>query len=265
MKTNKFQIVALVILSLTVTSCSTTLKVRTTIAQKPLPKLNTIALVSAQITPIVQPLIPLIDAAAFNKKTNSIADQIMDEQKKRVDKLRQTLAENMGKYFQSTIRYGAELQADKNFAVISSKYNFVNNLRIESNNFPYIMIASGDINPFPVDKAKIVQFFKDPINYKQIAKDICTTLGTDAIAVSYTNLFVINAAAFGMSGGLSLNSILYLFDKDGDMIASGSYYSNPTMINGKEINDYRMKLDEYNAVCDLIVSKTATDYITPKK
>ena len=56
-------------------------------------------LISTYIGKIEQPVLPLIAAAAFNAKTNKIADQIMDMQSKSVDTHREITAKTIEKYF----------------------------------------------------------------------------------------------------------------------------------------------------------------------
>jgi len=265
MKTTIYRTAIFIAICLTAYSCTTALKVRTTVSQKQLPELKTIALVSVAIPPITKPVFPVIDAAAFNAKVNSIADQIMDIQQKRIDTFRETLANNISNFFKSTVLYGDKLHVLVNFPEIAKKNNFPGSLQLENNNFPFIVNSSGDINPFPFEKGNIGQFFSNKINYQIIAKELCSKLGTDAIAVSYTNLNVTDAAAFGIRGGLALSSSLYIFDKEGYIIISGSYTSKPTMISGKDISDYMMKLDEFNTLCYMIVNQMAIDYSTPKK
>lgn len=265
MKAKIFNLCLAAVLMVAFASCSTTIKVRTTIAKKPLPKLENIALVSVQIPPIVQPTLPLIDAAAFNKKTNAIADLIMDEQKKRIDAFRENAAETLTKYFKANILAGNTLHSNPDFTKLVSTTNFTEELKVKDDNFPFIMVSTGDINPFPLENGNVASFFKVPTNYKPVAEKVCTTLGTDAFGVLYTNLYVTGATAFGISGGLALSCNIYIFDKTGDMIASGSVMSKAALIKGKEIGDYILKLDEFSSLCDKLIYQTALDYLNPVK
>ncbi len=44
---------------------------------------------------VSQPIIPLIDAAAFNEKTNSISDQILNVQQKVIDRYQSILVNTL--------------------------------------------------------------------------------------------------------------------------------------------------------------------------
>ena len=76
----KRKITVILITALMLSSCITT-KVQVNNKYSGVIPLDTLHLVSVVYGPVVQPVIPLIDAAAFNGRTNKISDQILEEQK----------------------------------------------------------------------------------------------------------------------------------------------------------------------------------------
>lgn len=205
-----------------------------------------------------QPILPLIDAAGFNKKTNNIADQIMDIQKKAVDKYRENSADILKKYFKCEILYGDSLQSMDGYLNLSKTHHFKGALIVEDDNFPTIITSTGDINPFKFENGKVLKYFKDPVNYKETIKLICHELNTDALAISFSSLAVVGVTPFGMKGAIRLNTHLYVFDMNGSIIANGSTWSKPVMINGKELSDYQHTLDGFSLIFDPLVSNITT-------
>lgn len=76
-------------------SCASTTKVKVNTIYTNGVGVDTLNLVSTMLGPVLQPALPLIDAAAFNGKTNEIADQIMDEQQKHIALYQEMVIEDL--------------------------------------------------------------------------------------------------------------------------------------------------------------------------
>lgn len=229
---------------------------------KKVDKIQNITLLSTMIGKIQQPVFPLIDAAAFNGKTNSIADQIMDLQKKNIDNYREIIASSLKKNFNCEVIYGNSLQEKPEFIEIKEKFNFPNALRIENDNYPMIIVSSNDINPFKYEKGKVVPFFKEPSNYKNVISEICKINNSNLLAVSYSTLTVTGAGMFGAWGFLRLDTYLYLFDRDGDLISDSQTWSKQSKISGKDIEQYKSQLDNLSIILEPMMSKVIVNYQT---
>jgi len=138
MKHINFRISTLAIIVLAFTSCST---IRVNYYGNKVVPVQKIALVSTMIGKIQQSPIPLLDAAVFNAKTNKIADQIMDMQKKAVDKYQVLVASGLKNNFNCQVIYADSLHNLPGFVVIKEKYNFKNGLRLKSDNYPFIFLT----------------------------------------------------------------------------------------------------------------------------
>jgi hypothetical protein len=259
MKHINFRISTLAIIVLAFTSCST---IRVNYYGNKVVPVQKIALVSTMIGKIQQSPIPLLDAAVFNAKTNKIADQIMDMQKKAVDKYQVLVASGLKNNFNCQVIYADSLHNLPGFVVIKEKYNFKNGLRLKSDNYPFIFTAKDDINPFNFDNGNIDSYFRDSLNYKSTISEISKKLNTDLIAVSYSTLAT-GAGSFGIYGQLQLVTILYIFDKNGDLLSKSSNMSKPTNISGSDIEEYRSQLDNLSLLLDPMLIKVVTNFQNP--
>jgi hypothetical protein len=61
--------------------------------------------------------------------------------------------------------------------------------------------------------------------------------------------------SFGMSANARLFTDLYIFKNDGRIVAHGAAYSEVTSIQGKEVADYIMLLDEFTLIIDPLTSQ----------
>ena len=216
-----------------------------------------IALFPVMIGKVEQPIFPLIDASMFNKRTNKIADQIMDMQKKEIDKIREVAANTIKKYIGSEIIYSENLHKTERFKNLIKTNNYTNSLIIENDNFPVVLISSGDINPYKYTNGNVISYFKESNNYKETIINLCKELDVDAIVINYSNLNIIGVTAFGGSANIRLDTYLYVISKNGELLGNGYAYSKPIVIKGKEITDYKMVIDEYPNLFEALVNALA--------
>lgn len=257
MKKKYLKVMSIAIIVIAFTSCAT---MKVNYYGKKVDKVQNVALFSTMIGEIQQPLFPLIDAAVFNEKTNSISDQIMDLQKKNIDKCQGVVALSLKKNFNCKVTYSDSLHALAGFTELKEKFDFKNSLRTENDPYPFIVTAKDDINPFKFEKGDVVKYFNNSTNYKEIISELGKRINTDLIAVSYSNLTVVGAGMFGIYGYLRLDTYLYLFDKDGDLISDAHAWSKPTNISGKQIDEYKSQLDNLSIIIEPMMNKVIINY-----
>jgi hypothetical protein len=250
------------ILAVAITSCS---NMNITYLGKGNEKVEKIALVSTMIGKIYQPTFPLIDASMFNTKTNKIADQIMDMQKKQVTRCQDAVAKSLQKNFACTVIYGDGLIKNPSYEAFKNKYNFKSNLRIEDKNFSTVIIPSNEINPFKYNNANFGEFFDNPSNYKATAKAICDNLKTDHVAISISNLSVNGVSSFGIYGYLCLVTNIYLFNKEGELVTKASTWSQQTSMNGDNVENYKDQFSNISTILDPMLLKVALNFQPQKK
>jgi len=251
MKNNlKFSFFVLSIIAFT--SCST---IKVNYYGNKVNDVQSVTLVSTMIGKVQQPIFPLIDAGIFNEKTNSIADKIMDVEKKNINNYQSIVAGSLKRNYNCPVIFGDSLQNLEGYSQLKSTFNKKRNLSIESNHFPFIITAEDDIYPFSFEKGNVLAYFKTPENYKAITSEIAKTVGTDLFAVSYSTLAVGSIGYFGIYGSLYLATYLYIFDKEGNLVADASSISKPTSVSGKKIDEYLNQLDNISIILDPMIQK----------
>lgn len=257
MKNNYLKLISLAIVAIALTSCAT---IRISHYGKKVDKVEKVALFSTMIGKIQQPIFPLIDAAVFNQKTNSIADQIMDLQKKNVDKCQVVVASSLEKNFNCKVLYADSLCNSIEYAELKENYDFKSSLRTNNDHFPLIITAKDDINPFRFENGDVIEYFNYNTDYKFIISELGKRINTDLIAVSYSTFTITGAGVFGIYGYLRLDTYLFLFDKYGDLISEAHTWSKPENISGNQIDEYQAQLDNLSIILEPMMDKLILKY-----
>jgi hypothetical protein len=241
------RIISIISISLLIYSCAATKVKVNTIYTNGL-AVDTLNLVSTMIGPVLQPVLPLIDAAAFNEKTNKIADQILDEEQKRVETYKSLLTNSLNDKLHKPIRTGSDFLSDA-----ANKYKVKNGIQIDNKNFPIVFFSNGDLNIIDFGKGKNVNsIFKDNAVLKTQIVKLASELKLKTVLISYNRLNVIGAGMFGSTGNLRLETYLYLYNSSGNLLIDAYGWSKPTVIKGKELNDYKFQLDNFQELSNLI-------------
>lgn len=218
--------------------------------------LDTINLLSTMIGPLWQPVLPLIDAAAFNGKTNKISDLILDEEQKIIESYKAILVSNLTEKLKKGILTGSDFTSEP-----ANRYKVGNSLQVDSKNFPVVFFSKGDLNIVDFGSAKnINSIFKDNQQIKAGVIKLATDLKLKTVLLSYNRLSVVNAGMFGATGNLRLESYLFLYRANGDLLIDAYGWTKPTAINGKELSDYKFQLDNFQELANLM-SQQLTSYI----
>jgi hypothetical protein len=220
--------------------------------------IKSIALVSTMVGKIVQSVTPLLDAGPFNKKTNSIAPLIIKEEVNSIDKIRDEIAAAISRNLNCEVLYGSKLTGKSEYAEIQKKYNYADNLKIEDDNFPNIIIPTNEMNLFRFENGKKVpEFLKNEEETKTATGEICKMLGTDLIAVSYSNMCVESYGMFGGHAQISLITYLYFYNKDGTLVAKSLNRSNSLRAAGDDVMEYKTILGFIHEISDKLITKAA--------
>ena len=241
------RIIPIILIILLFCSCAATRVKVNTLYTNGVP-VDTLNLVSTMIGPVLQPVLPLIDAAAFNEKTNKIADQILDEEQKRVETYKSLLTKSLSEKIQKPIRTGSDFLSDA-----ANRYKVKNGIQIDNKNFPIVFFSNGDINIIDFEKGRNVNsIFKDNAELKIQVVKLASELKLKTILISYNRLNVIGAGMFGSTGNLRLETYLYLYNSSGNLLIDAYGWSKPTAIRGKELSDYKFQLDNFQELSNLI-------------
>ena len=124
-----------------------------------------------------------------------------------------------------------------------------------NSNFPIVLLADGELNVFRFDNGNAVRYFTRESRYPRLISNLCQELGVDAIAVSITHFEVMRVGAFGINGSLRLSTHLFVIDGErGAMVTRGMVGSPPMSISGSELVDYKLKLNQFSEILDLLFS-----------
>ena len=237
------------------TSCASSLVVLTPYRQVTSDSIEEMALFPVMIGNLETPVFPLIDAAFFDKKVNSISNEIMTMQSKKVDEIRERTAEILEEYFNCKVLYGKELQAKESYDKLYQKYNFTQNLLLGELVFSKILVASGDMNPYPFIKGDVINHFREEQMYQVMVRNLCRELDVDAIAVGYSRLWFGNVQPFGISAKLKLSTYIVIFNKEGKIIGQGNASSKGFNTKGKDVAEYELSLDDFSLIFRPLVQK----------
>ena len=237
-------------------SCST-LKIKFSSTQPE--KVDNIALFSTYLG-IQLPVLPLLDAAVMNDKTNSISVEINDLMKENVDIIRQNIAKALEDGLRCKVIYGDALHTMPGFSELKGSYNFEAALETGKEKFPYFFISGGDFNAFNFKWPKSAQYFQDPVNYKATISALCQKLKVDYIVVSQSIIMPVPGSIL-IPASLYLFTNLYLFDKTGNMLVSArNNNKEPVRFKANDVEGYNQILDIHPSVVNPIIDKIAQKY-----
>ncbi|MCJ7759145.1 MAG: hypothetical protein MUP24_13485 [Gillisia sp.] len=243
------RVILFILVSFLISSCATTkvmVKVNT-VYTNPI-SIDTLNLVSIMIGPVLQPVLPLIDAAEFNAKTNKIADQILDEEQKAIETYKSLLINNLKGKLNKPILTGSDFSSDP-----SNKYKVKNIIQIDNKNFPIVFFSIGDLNIIDFGKGKNVNsIFKNNTDLKIQIPKFASELKLKTILISYNRLNVIGKGKIGASFYLRLESYLYLYDSSGNLLIDVYAWSKPTAIEGEKLGGYKFQLDNFQELSSLM-------------
>jgi hypothetical protein len=211
---------------------------------------DTLFLVSTMIGPVEQPVFPLLDAAAFNSKTNDLADQILVEEQKIVEKYETLLIESLNARLPVVVKAGEDITS-----ALANQYRINIGIQINDKDFPVVFFSEGDINILDFDKKMDMSYIFNNVGLKRRIAKIASDLNLENVLVCYNRLCVVNVGSFGFLGDLRLESYLYLYDSDGELLMTANGRTMPTTIDGNQINQYKFQLDNFRALAHLMSSE----------
>jgi hypothetical protein len=258
MKKNFEKIMMLLIVVIMFSSCASLTHMRVKFSSTETKKIDKMALISTYLN-IRLPVVPLLDAAIMNETTNSISDGINLLFKDNIDIMRDSVARLLQNTLKCNVIFGEALHGMPGFKEVKEKYNFEDAMANGYKNFPKIISAKDDFNPFKFEKGNVQKYFKDPNNYMTTISKICEGLNLNYIAVSLSEIAPAPGSLMS-SSTLFLATYLYLFDKKGNCIASGSNFLTPIKFKASEVDGYQQSIDTFSATLRPIIKKIGTKY-----
>ncbi|MFN2394703.1 MAG: hypothetical protein ABR597_03345 [Bacteroidales bacterium] len=241
------KITVILITALMLSSCITT-KVQVNSKYPGVIPIDTLNLVSVVYGPVVQPVIPLIDAAAFNGRTNKISDQILEEQKGMTEVYKKILLRNLNNRVTTYIKTGDYFTDET-----AQPYKAKEGILIDNKNFPVVWFDGEGMNLWDYGKGTNVRaiFESDPQLKSRIAK-FAREMNINNVLVSFNRLAVIGVGMFGSTGNIRLESYLYLYDANGNLMMDAYGWTKPSSIGGRELYEYQAQMDKFEELVVLL-------------
>jgi len=220
-------------------------------------KIEECALISTYLS-IQLPVLPLIDAAVMNEKTRSMSNEINLLFEESIDGMREKVASLIKGRLNCSVIYGEALHQRPGFAAFKEKNNPAGVLVTGVDDFPEVISATDDVNPFMFENGNIAKYFKEPSNYRSTVIDICKELDINYIIVTHTQLSPSPGSILLPATLFNLTSV-YLFDRNGTLLASGK---NTLFIRYRatEFEGFEQALDIHEATVAPIIDKIADRY-----
>jgi hypothetical protein len=223
---------------------------------------KSIALVSTMIGKISQSPVPLLDAPPFNNKTNSIAPFIIKEEELIINDYRDSVASMLKKSCNCEVLSGNTLTTNPGYQDIIKKFNFPENLKTNDENFPNIIIPKDEVNIFNFDDTrnfKVINYLINAEKTKNTTSEICKLLGTDFVAVFFSNISITKYGMFGGHAQLGLYTIICIYNEEGKLICKAWIYKPMRTIraSGDNVLDYRAVLVTLGDYLDKLTGRVA--------
>ncbi|MCA1762764.1 MAG: hypothetical protein LC664_07215 [Flavobacteriales bacterium] len=150
---------------------------------QPIP-LDTLNLVAVMIGPVYQPTLPLIDAAAFNGKTNKIANDLIKAEEERIEAIKADFVETLKQKLPVVVRTANELESYQVDA-----YRIEKAATSENKNFPLVLFGEGDLSFQQYGKMKNLRNeFESNYELRQNVADFAKKFDLSNVAICYNRL-----------------------------------------------------------------------------
>ena len=227
--------------------------------EKKAQKIDKVAIVATYISPMQQDW--TLSISFFNERINSISSEINLLFKDYANIYRDSIASIVKENCNCEVIYGRELHNKPGFKLLKEGFDFPKALKTKNENFPYIIQATDDINPFM--SIKNADAFLDTLSENQIKstiKSICQGLEVNYLIVSYNFLYSVPGNLY-VRGRIALNNFIFLYDKDGDCLAWGKSKNNPGIpINGGKIEQYPEEMNKFPILISPVVENIIHNY-----
>jgi len=214
---------------------------------QPVP-LDTLNLLSVMIGPVYQPVIPLIDAAAFNGKTNKIAEDIVKAEQERIEAIKDDFVATLRQKLPVVIRTSKDLNSYQIDA-----YRVEKAVPAEHNNFPLVLFADRDLSFQQYGKMKNIRNeFESNYELRQNIAGFAEKFNLSNVAICYNRLAVISVGPFGSTGALRWETYLFVYDRRGEIVIEAKGFLEPATISGKILDEYTAEINKYKMMHNLL-------------
>lgn len=248
-KINKRFIAALsVLITFSVASCASTGKMVDFTAIQNWTK---VALIEVMITPPESPVVPLLQSAIYRTGLNKLSPDITNLHQERIDKIAETLGDQLGENLGFSVLHGRQLLKHDVFKNIEDagiktypttlKNESFKSLAIPSRGYNFFNFSESDKDPNSLFNGESNLFLEQHAN--SIAA-VCSVLGVDSVAVASFTVET-TAVNFLAQGSKRLVVTLTFFDRSGKVFYYNTASTDNENSGGGDIEAYKNVLDKY--------------------
>jgi len=137
--------------------------------------------------------------------------------------------------------YGDSLHNRPGYNALKEKYNDEAGLATGDKHFPELQISKNDFNIFNLKEHR-------PINEKtsqtaSMLSEICKTLKVNYLIITHTSVCVDEVEGNHKTGLIHTANAIFIYDKEGEVIAQGYNYSPQITLKPNETDDYELELN----------------------
>jgi hypothetical protein len=223
-------------------------------------QIKQVALISTIIGKVLLPnkefsgLAVAADADKFIRKAKILAPTIMEEETKSIDGYREIVASTLKDYLKCEVLFGQSLVNKLEYLALCKKFDFQESLNIAEDRFKKLIIPSDEKNMFQFSEGHVTDYMKDYWKCQKTMSEICTTLGTDLVAVSFSQLWVTDVSLH-LEGIICLETHIFFYNPKGDLVATGTAQSDFVNIQGDDIQEYRQQLRKISSILGPMMDK----------
>lgn len=220
--------------------------------------IDTLYIGTVAFGPFDKAILPLLDAAIFNRKTDALSSEILKIQNENINEIQKYLVDKLTSAELPFKVFGPEdLNAEK-----FTSYKVTQPLLLDDSNFPVVQFGENNINLFEKngnDYKYEIELNKDPnlsdrLGRQKLQENL-KKVGIKYFLVMYNRLSTTGVGFFGMDAALRLESDIIIYNQSGFIVTKGTLISKYFRTSGDNILDYRKAATDYVEIIDEFVLK----------
>ena len=220
-------------------------------------KANKVALVSFYVGRPELPKVPAADAEAFNKKVYALESDLVALMNEKANDFYGLLDQGIETQLNVECLAGKELESGPRYQRSVQKQE-LEALQVEgARYFKSIVLAEGGLSLFEFEEGKIAQYMDESPRLKSAVRSNLKNLGADMMGVAHARLAIERVTRYGQKANLKLMVDLYIYDEQGRPIGHAYGETIPVTIDGTQLSDYEMVLDQYGGLQKEILTELA--------
>lgn len=231
------------------------MSVNVEVPERDFPRPNRLAVVTVAFEPVDRPVFPLLDAAFIRGYINELGLAITDLASARIDEYRALVANGLESLLQCEVYYGSKLHTTPGYIACTELYNYDDNLQTGDEAFPHILLATDDVNFFPISDGSISDVLERVDNLQHIAADVCGKLEVDGIVIVNSRIRVASPDVILSKANVMLYTDLHVFGPNGDVLIQASVRSAAARSDPSQLSTYGEAISRFPDNLRILISE----------